>query len=67
MDIWKIEVKGESTLFLTSHRQTNTYCGTATKPEIAIRAALSSAKKDFLQKRKVKSLEHIGHKDFGKK
>jgi len=67
MDIWKVEIEGESTLYVTYYRQTNIYCGTATKPDIAIRAAMKAAKKDFLQKLKLKSLEHIGNKDFGKK
>ena len=67
MDIWKVEIEGTSTLGYTEYSITSTYTGTATKPEIAIRAANKCAKKDGLQHRIVKSLEHIGHKDFGRK
>jgi len=66
MKIWKVEIKGSTNYTLTQHSMTCTYSGTATTPEIAIRAANKCAKKDGLINRTVKTLECIGEKEFGR-
>lgn len=68
MQIWKVEIEGLTVISpITQYRSTYSYTGTATTPEIAIRAAKKCAKKDGLVNHTVKSLEHIGEKEFGRR
>lgn len=67
MDIWKVEIEALPTDPFSTHRTTYAYTGTATSSEIAIRAANRCAKKDGLIMRTVKTVEHIGEKEFGRR